>query len=161
MNQQKQDFIEQTGLTFEQMGTTRMAGRVMGYLFICDKDLVSSDEISNALQASKGSISGTMKQLIQIGFAEQAGIPGDRKTYYRIANVPAGELLKMRLKQIDTFLNTVHRGLELKEREDSTTEWMIETAAFYAWTKDKIEEMIESWEEVKDEIVKKYRNMDV
>ncbi len=42
MRKKKLDHIEESGLLFEQTGMTRMAGRIFGYLLICDEDLIKS-----------------------------------------------------------------------------------------------------------------------
>jgi len=157
MNTEKRNYIEEAGLAFEKFGMTRMTGRVMGYLMICDKDAVSFDEIRDAIQASKGSISGTLKVLTQIGFAEPVSLPGDRKTYYRAGKASAGNLIKARLQLFDLFSGLLQKGLKLKDRQDDTSDWILELAAFYAWIGDHMLTIINSWEEEKEEVIETYR----
>lgn len=134
---------------------TRMAGRALGYLLVCDKNAVSFDEIRKALNASKGSISGTTKQLINLGMVEQVSLPGDRKTYYRISRTKVGTILKARVNQFTKLADTFEKGIGVKNREDDVSEWLEEISAFYKWVGIEIEVIIDKWEVKKDEIIQR------
>ena len=156
MNHDKLEYIEEFGLMFDQMGITRMAGRVFGYLIVCDKDAVSFSQIKDALQASKGSISGTMKQLQQIGMVEAVSLPGDRKTYFRISKMQIGDILKSRIKQFTAFAELLESGNRIKERDDDTSKWLTEASVFYNWVGDQMNEIISQWENDKEKIMSQY-----
>lgn len=156
MNIDKLRYIEDTGLLFDQFGLTRMAGRVFGYLIVCDEDHVSFHQIKESLQASKGSISGTMKQLQQMGMVEALSLPGDRKTYYRISKVQIGEILRARVEQFINLADILDRGGQLKDREDETSIWLTEASTFYNWIGDRIDDIINQWEIDKDKIIRQY-----
>jgi len=146
MNTEKLTYIEEAGLFFEKMGLTRMAGRILGYLMVCDRDAVSFDEIREALSASKGSISGNMKLLLNTNFAETVSLPGDRKTYYRLSRTRVGDMLRERIRMFGTFATLLESAKSLKERDDEVKEWLDETAGFYRWIPGEIEESIQKWE---------------
>lgn len=156
MENDKLMYIEETGLLFDQFGLTRMAGRVFGYLVVCDEDYVSFDQIREALQASKGSISGTMKQLQHTGMTEAVSLPGDRKTYYRISQMQIGEIVQSRIEQFIKLADIFEKGETLKKREDDTSEWLTEASTFYYWIGDRMNEIIEQWENDKDKIIHQY-----
>lgn len=155
MNKDKLLFIEETGLIFEQMGMTRMAGRVFGYLTVCDQDAVSFDQIKTILDASKGSISGTTKQLIEIGFIEPVSLPGDRKTYFRVTKLELGNIIKSRMKMFSKFAGVLLKGRNLKEREDEVSDWLLESSTFYNWIGGEIDQIINKWHQEKDQIMNK------
>lgn len=155
MNSEKLQHIEDTALLFEQSGMTRMAGRIFGYLLICDRDAVSFDQIRHVLQASKGSISTNLKQLQQTGLIEQTTYPGDRKTYYRASRVQIGDITASRLSLMEKFAELFSKARELKSRDDDVSEWLRETAVFYKWMEQKMEEMMAEWETEKEEIKKR------
>ena len=50
----KQHFVEEVALVFEEIGLIRMAGRILGWLLISNPPYQSADELAEALQASKG-----------------------------------------------------------------------------------------------------------
>ncbi len=156
MNNDKLTYIEESGLLFDKLGMTRMAGRVFGYLIVCDEDAVSFDQIRETLQASKGSISGTMKQLQQIGMAEAVSLPGDRKTYYRVSKIKIGDILKERIALFMQLADHLDKGNQLKLETDDTSEWLIEASTFYNWVGDRFEEIIKHWEAEKDNIIRDY-----
>jgi len=155
MDSEKLQHIEDTALLFEQSGMTRMAGRIFGYLLICDRDAVSFDQIRHVLQASKGSISTNLKQLQQTGLIEQTTYPGDRKTYYRASRVQIGDITASRLNLMEKFAELFSKARELKSRDDDVSEWLRETAVFYKWMEQKMEEMMAEWETEKEEIKKR------
>lgn len=158
MNKKKLEYIENTGLMFEAFGMTRMSGRFFGYLVVNDKDTASFNDIKEALNASKGSISGTSSQLLNAGLIEQVSLPGDRKTYYRLSKDRVGSILKARTKLFEQFAKTLVEGRSLKNREDDVSEWLLEISTFYSWIGDQIDETLEEWEKNKKEIIKKKRS---
>jgi len=153
MTDEKLTYIEEAGIYFEMLGMTRMAGRVFAFLLVIDRDVASFDEIREALQASKGSISMTLKQLQAIRFVEPVSLPGDRKTYFRAGKIPIGPLLRERLRMMQNFSRLLERAHELKGREDGVSEWLLETATFYRWIQDRMEEMIDRWDSEHMEII--------
>ena len=78
------DFVERMGGSFESVGLTRLAGRMLGWLLICDPPHQSSDQLAVALRASSGGVSTTARQLIQYGFVERFGVPSDRRAFFRL-----------------------------------------------------------------------------
>lgn len=92
------EFVDQLGGYFESNGLTRLAGRLLGWLLVCDPERQSSEELAVALNASSGGISTNARMLIQFGFIERLGIAGDRRTYFRLRPnaFAAGERQRLR-----------------------------------------------------------------
>lgn len=157
LSPEKLQYIEEAGLGFEKYGLTRMSGRVMGFLMICDKDAVSFDEIRETVQASKGSISGTLKHLIDIRLAEPVSLPGDRKTYYRATKMPMAHLIVSRMHIVEQFAKVFANAYKLKERDDDVSEWLLETTAFYQWMGEIMAGIADQFEQVREEMVKDCR----
>ena len=158
MDTEKLNFIEDSGLVLERLGMTRMAGRVFGYLMICDEDQVSFDAIRETLKASKGSISATTRQLVNSGLVEQVSVPGDRKTYFRISRKKAGGMLKERMKLFTVFSELLTKGLNLKQRDDEISDWLLEVSTFYRWVGAEFDQIIDKWEANKAEIIENTRS---
>lgn len=159
MNKDKLTFIEESGLMFEQLGMTRMVGRVFGYLLVCDQDEVSFDQIREVLNASKGSISSTTRQLIQTGLIEPVSLPGDRKTYYKITHIELGNLLKGRMQLFSKFSEILNKARKVKKREDSVADWLLEASVFYNWVGSQIDEVIDRWHKKKAGIINNYTDV--
>ncbi|MFC1931980.1 GbsR/MarR family transcriptional regulator, partial [Chloroflexota bacterium] len=58
-------FVEEVGILFEQTGMPRMAGRILGWLSVSDSPHQTTDQLTKALMASKGSISTMTRFLIR------------------------------------------------------------------------------------------------
>jgi DNA-binding MarR family transcriptional regulator len=59
-------------------GIPPMAGRLLGYLMICDPPQQSIDELSDALMASRSAITGAVKLLEAYGLAVRTRKAGER-----------------------------------------------------------------------------------
>lgn len=93
------DFVDQMGGYFESSGLPRLAGRLLGWLLVCDPERQSSEELAAALGASSGGISINARMLSQFGFIERLGVAGDRRTYFRLRPhaFAAGERQRIRI----------------------------------------------------------------
>ena len=75
-------FVEEMGQFLASMGMTPMAGRMWGYLLICDPPEQTAGAIAEALRASRGAISGTARLLAGPGLIRRATRAGDRREYF-------------------------------------------------------------------------------
>jgi DNA-binding transcriptional regulator GbsR (MarR family) len=75
-------FIEEMGQFLGGYGMTPMAGRMWGWLLLCDPPEQTAAEIAEALQASRGAISGTARILASAGFIRRTTRRGDRREYF-------------------------------------------------------------------------------
>ena len=75
-------FVEEMGQYLSSLGMTPMAGRMWGWLLICDPAEQTAAEISDALQASRGAISGTARLLATSGLIRRTKRSGDRREYF-------------------------------------------------------------------------------
>ena len=75
-------FVEEMGQFLGSIGMTPMAGRMWGWLLICDPADQTAADISSALQASRGAISGTARLLATAGLIRRTTRPGDRREYF-------------------------------------------------------------------------------
>jgi DNA-binding transcriptional regulator GbsR (MarR family) len=66
------------GRVFETFGLSRMAGRILGWLLICDPPRQSSAQLAQALGASKGAISTATRLLESSALITRIAVPGSR-----------------------------------------------------------------------------------
>jgi DNA-binding transcriptional regulator GbsR (MarR family) len=105
-------FVESMGQFLATYGMTPMAGRVWGYLLICDPPEQSAEEVARQLHASRGAISGTVRLLEPIGFLRRSRRRGDRREYLSappgtfMAFVANAGIIYRRLREI------IEEGLE-------------------------------------------------
>ncbi len=94
------EFVERVGRFWESISGTRTAGRILGWLMICEPDHQSSSEIVEALDVSTGSVSIQIRQLEQAGVVERVTFRGDRASYYRLPNRVWSQVLHGELDRI-------------------------------------------------------------
>jgi len=111
-------FIEDMGILYEEMGLPRMAGRIIGWLLMCEPPHQSAEELARIVEASKGSISSMTRLLIQMGMVERIGLPGKRDTYYRIKPGFWSELMKTHLDRLTALRKLAEHGIDLIEDKD-------------------------------------------
>ena len=145
---EEQRFVEEVGLVFEQTGLPRMAGRIFGCLLISNPPHQSTDELAEALMASKGSISTMTRLLIQTSLIERLSLPGVRHDYFRIRTDACRHMLRHGLEdEIKMFRQLAERGLNLVRDKDSTTrQWLKEMHDLYAFFEREYPALLERWE---------------
>lgn len=109
----EQKFIEDFGLYMEELGLTRMAGRILAWLLICEPPHQDMQQLEEALQASKSSISTTTRQLIQFGMLERVSLPGERRDYYRVTDSLWTQGLQRATHQFQSFRQLADQGLAI------------------------------------------------
>jgi DNA-binding transcriptional regulator GbsR (MarR family) len=110
-DEQASQFAEDIALWFEQSGMPRMAGRVLGWLLVCDPPHQSAEQLSAALGASRGSISTVTRLLAGNGMIERTAVPGDRRTYHRAVADWSG-LLEAQHQRIKELRGVLEGGLD-------------------------------------------------
>ncbi len=140
-------FVEKVGLYFEKLTLPRMAGRIFGWLLISEQPLVSLGELVEALQASKSSISSTVRLLIQIDLVELVSLPGDRRDYYRIHPDAWANSLQERLDQARAFRLLAEQGLDLlASAPPQRRERLEEMRSLYGMLEREIPRLMEYWQ---------------
>jgi DNA-binding transcriptional regulator GbsR (MarR family) len=81
---EQHEFVEHMARWWESGTGSRTAGRILGWLMICDPPHRSAAELVEDLGISTGSVSTQMKVLAGIGFVEKITFPGDRSTYHQL-----------------------------------------------------------------------------
>jgi len=142
-------FVEEVGMVFEQTGLPRMAGRILGWLIISDPPHQSTDQLTQALMASRGSISTITRLLIQIGLIERLSLPGVRHDYFRLRSDAPQRMIRRGLEdEIKMVRQFAERGLELlADKTHVTRKWLEEMHDVYAFLEREFPALLERWEE--------------
>ncbi|MEW2492636.1 MarR family transcriptional regulator [Streptomyces nodosus] len=76
-------FIESFADYWQSMGSSRIEGRIAGYLMASEAtEGVSAEELAKAVGASRGSVSTYTRSLVAAGFVRLVRRPDDRAHYY-------------------------------------------------------------------------------
>jgi len=146
---EKQQFVEKVGIVFEQTGLPRMAGRIFGWLLISDPLHQSTDQLAEALMASKGSISTMTRLLVQTGLIERLSLPGVRHNYFRLCPDALCHMIRHGVEdEIKMFRQLAEYGLELPaDKTPLTQKWLEEMRDIYTFLERELPALLERWEQ--------------
>ncbi len=104
-------FVEQVGDFFERMGQPQIAGKLFGYLLICDPPEQSAAQLQKVVSASAGSVNTMLRLLQASGFVERRSEPGSRKLWYWIAPGAFSRVLTIRMQLVSELKALAESGL--------------------------------------------------
>jgi DNA-binding transcriptional regulator GbsR (MarR family) len=108
------DWVERiAGYCAEQDGLPRIAGRVLGWLMICDPPEQSAGEIAEAIGASRASLTTNLRLLGSVGFVTQAHRPGGRTTYYRVDDDAWERVVRRQVASLTSLRDITRDGLDV------------------------------------------------
>jgi DNA-binding transcriptional regulator GbsR (MarR family) len=125
---EQEHFIEDISLYFEQMGLSRMAGRVLGVLLVSTPPEQSLNDLCEVLQASKSAISTTTRLLSEMGLIER--VPSSKPREVAFQFKPGGWVMfvRMRLRLMASLHQIAESGLELLKDEDTAVRARLQEA---------------------------------
>jgi DNA-binding transcriptional regulator GbsR (MarR family) len=106
-------YVEQWGMLLEQLGATRMMGKVLGWLLVSDPPEQTAKEIADAVGASISSVSTVTRALTQSAFAERVGIPGERSAHFRVRPGMWSQLIRRRMGHLAAMRRLADEGMTL------------------------------------------------
>lgn len=140
-------FVEEMGNFFEGAALPRMAGRILGWLLVCDPPHPTFAELREALRASKGSISTMTRLLVGLGVVERITLPGDRRSRYRVHGDAWTRLLRERTQTVSETRRMAERGLQLLAGESpERRERLRRMHELYAWWEREAFALLDRWE---------------
>jgi DNA-binding transcriptional regulator GbsR (MarR family) len=104
-------FVEEMGQFLASVGMTPMAGRMWGWLLICEPAEQTAADIAEALHASRGAISGTARLLGNAGLVRRATKPGDRREYFSAPPEALDSMLQSAASVYRQMRSIAERGL--------------------------------------------------
>jgi DNA-binding transcriptional regulator GbsR (MarR family) len=77
-------YVERVARWWEGLTASRNAGKILGWLMICEPPHQSSSDLVDALGISTGSVSTHIRGLVDLGLVERVTFAGDRATYFQL-----------------------------------------------------------------------------
>lgn len=139
-------FVEEVALFFEQAGLPRIAGRILGYLLVCEPPYRSAAELADELGVSRGSVSTMSRMLRDAGLVAPAPRPGERATYLQISDDGFERVFERQIQQVAAFSALADRGLELLSDEPRERSRRLRSMrAIYAFYEREMPALLERW----------------
>lgn len=138
--------VEEYGLLFEEMGGTRMEGRVLAWLLLAEAPEQSLTEIAEGLGVSKAAVSTAARSLLQARAVERVSEPGQRGDFYR--SIPGKLESILHPDHIMTLRRLVDRSLDLvsgKDQEQSNYALLHEMRDFLEFLEAEIPGLMSRW----------------
>lgn len=142
----ERQFAEEMAVFFERFGMPRGAGRLLGWLLICEHARQSTADLVAALGVTKASISVAVRLLESYGLLTRVVVPGDRSDYYEI--LP--DAFEGARGEIGTFRavgDLLDKGLAaIKDKNGPRGERLRETREFYRFMEREYPAMVERFQ---------------
>jgi DNA-binding transcriptional regulator GbsR (MarR family) len=97
----------------DQDGLPLIAGRILGWLTVCDPPEQTAGEIAVAIGASRASLTTNLRLLGSIGFTTQLTKPGNRTVYYRVDEDAYEKVVQRQITSLTSLGEIMRDGMVL------------------------------------------------
>ncbi|MDR2381984.1 MAG: MarR family transcriptional regulator [Bifidobacteriaceae bacterium] len=149
---QRRQFAEDLSLIWEMAGTSRMDGRVLGYMMVTDQPFLSSAQLAKLLQVSTGAISMATRRLVDMRFIRRRSVAGDRSHYFACEEDPWGSFLSHEHQFFDREIATIEAAIEaFGPGNDEARRRLVNGRDYLQWVALYHAKMLLDWEAHKRE----------
>jgi len=149
---EKQQFIEEFGDRMDEFGLPHMYGRVLGALLVCEKPMMSMQELAEVLRASHGSISMATQMLTRLGIIVKVSVPGERKHFYRVGHDAWTASFTRKIDYLEQMRQLADEGLRLLEDTPKAARRSLEhMRLFFGFFHDELEGISDRWKQYRGE----------
>jgi DNA-binding transcriptional regulator GbsR (MarR family) len=151
MTEDEAEFVEAMAALLGSYGLPPMAGRMWGYLLICDPPEQTAAQVSEALHASRGAISGTARLLTSAGFIRRGTKRGDRREYFSAPPEAFDSMLMDSARVYALFRRTIEQGLSaIADRPRSTQERLRSLHAAFSFVEREVPALVQRYIQDRD-----------
>ncbi|NGY66487.1 transcriptional regulator [Lentzea sp. NEAU-D13] len=135
MNEQERllEWVERVAMYLARDGVPPIAGRVLGWLMVCDPPEQTAAQISAAIGSSRASLTSNLRLLSSMGFLSWRTRPGERTVYYRMAEEAWSAVVRQQIAGIASFLDITREGLDLVGSDDDRATRIRQAHATFEW----------------------------
>lgn len=132
---------------YVQRGWPPITARTLAFLMVCDPPEQSPGQIAEAVQASRGSLTSTLRVLTTAGLIRTVTRPGDRSTYYRVADEAWANSWQQQLANLQAFADLVHDGMEILGEDSPRAARVRNAYELYSFFIQQSEPLWKQWQE--------------
>lgn len=130
------EWVERVAMYLARDGVPPIAGRVLGWLMVCDPPEQTPAQISSAIGSSRASLTSNLRLLTGMGFLTWRTRPGERTGYYRMADEAWSVVVRQQIAGIASFLDITREGLDLVGPDDDRSNRIRQAHATFEWMAD-------------------------
>ena len=148
-------FVERFAIVLASAGMARMPARVFAYALIDDADRYTATDFAEALRVSPAAISISVRDLVNAGLLGKQREPGDRTDTYVLYDEDIwSEIYLKREGLLEQFERVAAEGIELVGRGRPGGRRLAETAAYFAFMRKEMPELVERWRKHRQEAIR-------
>jgi predicted transcriptional regulator len=148
-------FVERFAIVLASAGMARMPARVFAYALIDDADRYTATDLAEALRVSPAAISTSVRDLVNAGLLGKQREPGDRTDTYVLHDEDIwSEIYLNREGLLEQFERLAAEGIELVGRGRPGGRRLAETAAYFAFMRKEMPELVERWRKHRQEAMR-------
>lgn len=107
------EWVESVTAFLTRDGISPIAGRILGWLMICDPPEQTAAQIALAIGASRASITTNMQILTTMEIVSRRTRAGERTAYYRIEDGAWEKLVQRQVASLTSFCEITSDGMSL------------------------------------------------
>lgn len=140
-----QDAAEQLAVVLASHGLQRMTARVLATLLFTEQPSLTMGELSQALHASAGAISGALKMLTSVGLAERVAAPASRREHFRLRENAWAILFTNQNETITAMQAAAEAGIAVTDDSSAAHQRLTQMRDFYAFLLAEIPAILDRW----------------
>ncbi|WP_063046177.1 GbsR/MarR family transcriptional regulator [Nocardia pseudovaccinii] len=121
-----------------EYGLPPIAGRILGWLMICDPAEQSAEAIASAIGASRVSLTTNMRMLSDAGFVRRRTKPGERTNFFRIDDDAWDTAVHRRVASLAAFRDVTAAGVELAGADSPRARRLRAAHDAYDWMAERL-----------------------
>ena len=127
------DWIERVAAYVAADGTPPIAGRILGWLMICNPPEQSAADIAKAISASRASMTTNLQILTATGLVERRARSGQRTEFYRVLDDAWERLVRRQVAGLTAFRQVARDGLALTGSNRTHSARVREADQIFTW----------------------------
>ena len=127
------NWVERVSMYLAAEGVPPMAGRILGWLMVCDPPEQSAGEICEAIGASRASLTTNMRVLTTMGFVVRRSRPGQRTAYYRVDHNAWERVVQRQIDGMTAFRDITRDGLTMFGTRNARADRIREAQDVFDW----------------------------
>jgi DNA-binding transcriptional regulator GbsR (MarR family) len=149
---QIQAWVERVGTwCMEQAGWPPIMGRTLAWLMVSDPPEQTAAQIAEAVHASRASLTGALRLLIEAHMVQAVTYSRDRSRYYRLTPDAWNTLLQRRMESITSFLELAQEGVGLFPEGAPRADRVREAQRMFEWLRLETAPLLKMWNASRDE----------